>query len=150
MGFRANPDERNTGIRYRCSFCGKPQEQVRRLIAGPGGVYICDECVTLCHEIITEESQPGSQQTGGQSWTATTRSQASMSHKHQRATPTPTPCPECTSERILAEAGNNVRVIAFESGLRGGISAHTELWALVCPNCGYTSFYAKDPGKLLW
>jgi len=40
---------------YRCSFCGKSQELVSRLIAGPGGVYICDECVELCREIIEEE-----------------------------------------------------------------------------------------------
>lgn len=38
----------------RCSFCGKPQDQVRRLIAGPN-VYICDECIELCQEIIDEE-----------------------------------------------------------------------------------------------
>ena len=37
-----------------CSFCGKPQRQVRKLIAGPG-VYICDECVELCNEIVDEE-----------------------------------------------------------------------------------------------
>ncbi|MGI9060256.1 MAG: ATP-dependent Clp protease ATP-binding subunit ClpX [Ktedonobacteraceae bacterium] len=40
---------------YRCSFCGKSQDQVQRLIAGPGGVYICDECIDLCREIIDEE-----------------------------------------------------------------------------------------------
>ncbi len=45
------------GMTYRCSFCGKTQDQVQRLIAGPGGVYICDECVDLCREII-EEDQP--------------------------------------------------------------------------------------------
>ncbi len=38
----------------KCSFCGKPQDQVRRLVAGPG-VYICDECIELCQDIITEE-----------------------------------------------------------------------------------------------
>ncbi|MGI6662579.1 MAG: ATP-dependent Clp protease ATP-binding subunit ClpX [Bacillota bacterium] len=38
----------------KCSFCGKYQDQVKRLIAGPG-VYICDECIELCYEIITEE-----------------------------------------------------------------------------------------------
>src|SRR5919109_1000169 len=43
---------------YHCSFCGKSQDQVRRLIAGPGSVYICDECVELCREIIDEESRP--------------------------------------------------------------------------------------------
>jgi ATP-dependent Clp protease ATP-binding subunit ClpX len=41
---------------YHCSFCGKNQDQVRRLIAGPGAVYICDECVDLCREIIDEEA----------------------------------------------------------------------------------------------
>jgi ATP-dependent Clp protease ATP-binding subunit ClpX len=43
-------------VQYHCSFCGKNQDQVRRLIAGPGAVYICDECVDLCREIIDEES----------------------------------------------------------------------------------------------
>ena len=38
----------------KCSFCGKPQEQVRKLVAGPG-VYICDECIELCTEIVEEE-----------------------------------------------------------------------------------------------
>jgi len=38
----------------QCSFCGKTQDQVKRLIAGPN-VYICDECITLCNEIISDE-----------------------------------------------------------------------------------------------
>ena len=42
-------------MHYRCSFCNKGQEEVRRLIAGPNSVYICDECVQLCREIIEEE-----------------------------------------------------------------------------------------------
>lgn len=42
-------------VSYRCSFCGKPQEKVKRLIAGPGAVFICNECVALCQEIIDEE-----------------------------------------------------------------------------------------------
>ncbi|NWJ48254.1 MAG: ATP-dependent Clp protease ATP-binding subunit ClpX [Chloroflexi bacterium] len=46
---------RSGRVQYRCSFCGKGQEDVRRLIAGPGAVYICDECVDLCREIIDEE-----------------------------------------------------------------------------------------------
>ncbi|MBQ5920425.1 MAG: AAA family ATPase, partial [Selenomonadaceae bacterium] len=37
-----------------CSFCGKPQDMVRKLVAGPG-VYICDECIELCNEIVDEE-----------------------------------------------------------------------------------------------
>ena len=40
--------------KLKCSFCGKPQEQVKKLVAGPG-VYICDECIQLCNEIIEEE-----------------------------------------------------------------------------------------------
>lgn len=39
----------------RCSFCNKPQSQVRKLIAGPNGTYICDECINICSEIIEEE-----------------------------------------------------------------------------------------------
>ena len=45
---------KSTKVPYRCSFCGKSQEQVRKLIAGQG-VYICDECINLCQEIIEEE-----------------------------------------------------------------------------------------------
>ena len=41
-----------------CSFCGKSQKQVKKLIAGPG-VYICDECLDLCNEILSEEGPVG-------------------------------------------------------------------------------------------
>ena len=46
---------RNSEDKIRCSFCGKSQDQVRKLIAGPNGAYICDECVDICAEIIEEE-----------------------------------------------------------------------------------------------
>lgn len=46
-----------------CSFCGKTQEEVRKLVAGPG-VYICDECVDLCNDILTEELEDSSSFTG--------------------------------------------------------------------------------------
>ncbi len=62
----------------KCSFCGKSQEQVRKLIAGPG-VYICDECVELCNEILDEELISSPLATGH--------------HKHksaQKSTPTKT------------------------------------------------------------
>ena len=39
----------------RCSFCNKTQSQVRKMIAGPSGTYICDDCVAICTEIIEEE-----------------------------------------------------------------------------------------------
>lgn len=41
--------------KLRCSFCNKTQDQVRKLIAGPNGAYICDECVDICSEIIGDE-----------------------------------------------------------------------------------------------
>ena len=41
--------------RVRCSFCGKSQEQVKKLIAGNNNVFICDECIDLCAEILEEE-----------------------------------------------------------------------------------------------
>ncbi len=46
---------KNSDDRVRCSFCNKAQDQVRKLIAGPAGVYICDECVDICADIIEEE-----------------------------------------------------------------------------------------------
>ena len=48
------------GDLLKCSFCGKSQKQVKKLIAGPG-VYICDECIDLCNEIIEEELAEGSE-----------------------------------------------------------------------------------------
>lgn len=44
-----------TPTKIKCSFCGKPQDIVRKLIAGPNGIYICDECISLCSEIIEDE-----------------------------------------------------------------------------------------------
>ena len=44
-----------TGSDIRCSFCNKTQGQVRKLIAGPAGVYICDECIDICADILEEE-----------------------------------------------------------------------------------------------
>ena len=46
---------KNSEDRVRCSFCNKTQGQVKKLIAGPAGVYICDECVEICADIIEEE-----------------------------------------------------------------------------------------------
>ena len=50
-------DERKERRHTRCSFCGKGQDQVRKLIAGPG-VFICDQCVELCNQVIRDEDQP--------------------------------------------------------------------------------------------
>ncbi|MEW6220483.1 MAG: ATP-dependent Clp protease ATP-binding subunit ClpX [Thermodesulfobacteriota bacterium] len=48
--------ERSGGLELHCSFCGKAQDEVKKLIAGPA-VYICDECIELCNEIVREESR---------------------------------------------------------------------------------------------
>ena len=52
----------NSSEHLKCSFCGKSQRQVKKLIAGPG-VYICDECIDLCNEIIEEELDQGTEAT---------------------------------------------------------------------------------------
>ncbi len=54
------PPKGGSRVVYSCSFCGKNQEHVRRLIAGPGSVYICDECVELCRDIIQEDATTAS------------------------------------------------------------------------------------------
>ena len=46
---------RNVDEKLRCSFCNKTQDQVKKLIAGPNGAYICDECVGICADILDEE-----------------------------------------------------------------------------------------------
>jgi ATP-dependent Clp protease ATP-binding subunit ClpX len=53
-----------SGDLLKCSFCGKSQKQVKKLIAGPG-VYICDECIDLCNEIIEEELSEATESTWG-------------------------------------------------------------------------------------
>ncbi len=47
---------RGSRTEHSCSFCGKPQSQVRRLLAGPGRVFICDRCVQLCQQVIEEDN----------------------------------------------------------------------------------------------
>ncbi len=47
----------------RCSFCNKTQDQVRKMIAGPSGVYICDECVEICADIVEEEYEEEAEET---------------------------------------------------------------------------------------
>lgn len=43
-----------------CSFCGKPKELTKRLVAGPNGLYICDECVEICRDVLKEDNDEGS------------------------------------------------------------------------------------------
>jgi ClpX C4-type zinc finger len=49
-------DSSEQSTKSGCSFCGKRQDDVRKLIAGPRNVYICEECVELCNDIIAEET----------------------------------------------------------------------------------------------
>jgi hypothetical protein len=55
----------------QCSFCGKAQDQVRKLVAGPG-VYICDGCIQLCNEVISTEPPRRPQDGSPGQWVATT------------------------------------------------------------------------------
>ena len=55
---------KNSESKIRCSFCNKSQDQVRKMIAGPAGVYICDECVEICADIIDEELEGGINEEG--------------------------------------------------------------------------------------
>jgi aspartate carbamoyltransferase catalytic subunit len=73
-------------VAYKCSFCGKTQQQTKRLIAGPNGVYICDECVALCREIIEEEAQLAPPASG--QWTAKANASVSTSAPLTSAAPT--------------------------------------------------------------
>lgn len=53
-GFLMSRDNDSKGKTMRCSFCGKTQDEVGKLVAGPGGVCICDNCIELCLEIIED------------------------------------------------------------------------------------------------
>ena len=57
------PEAEEPSKTYTCSFCGKSQDEVRKLIAGPT-VYICDECIDLCNDIIAEEVEEEAQLEG--------------------------------------------------------------------------------------
>ena len=54
---------RDNNKQFRCSFCNKTQDQVRKLVAGPKGVYICDECIEVCAEIMEDEFEEYSDDT---------------------------------------------------------------------------------------
>jgi ATP-dependent protease Clp ATPase subunit len=83
---------------YNCSFCGKPQERVRRLIAGPGGVYICNECIELCEEIISDEGQ--------QTSAGILLTESLMAETRERFSPSLGQCPLCG--KPLTRAMNRV------------------------------------------
>ena len=52
------------GTLFHCTFCGKSERQVGKLISGPGGIFICDECVDLCNEILDEEEFAAENESG--------------------------------------------------------------------------------------
>jgi len=125
---------------YHCSFCGKNQDQVERLIAGPGRVFICDECVSCCQGIIEEGRAPRHAATNAPDQAAVEQ----VPDEHQLPAPLPGRCPECRAERAVAQGMSTMQLTTTNISL----DSTTELWALVCPQCGYTTFYAKDPNKL--
>lgn len=90
---------------YRCSFCHKPQDEVRRLIAGPNGVVICDECVALCQDIIVQEGgSPASKATGYAADDAATRTtEVRVGEDTWRVTAGPEVHPEGALARITPD-----------------------------------------------
>jgi DNA-directed RNA polymerase subunit RPC12/RpoP len=125
-------------MNYKCSFCGKSQDQVQRLIAGPGA-YICDECIALCQEIIEEEQVIIKEERPGK---------AASLQPQQDYLPALSPCPECHSERLLAETTSTIRLIEYRVSRREANIETAPLWAAVCSKCGHTTFYAKKPETL--
>ncbi|MGH2449551.1 MAG: nicotinate phosphoribosyltransferase [Chloroflexota bacterium] len=60
---------KNRPPQYRCSFCSRSQEQVSRMIGGPNGVFICNECVGLCQDIVDEDATSPAEVGTGSGWT---------------------------------------------------------------------------------
>ena len=50
-------NNKNNDEQLFCSFCGKPKELAKKLVAGPNGVYICDECIDICKEVLREDEE---------------------------------------------------------------------------------------------
>ena len=58
MANKRNDSDKN-GKQVKCSFCGQTQSQVGQMIAGPGGIYICDECISTCNDILKLQAKEG-------------------------------------------------------------------------------------------
>jgi predicted RNA-binding Zn-ribbon protein involved in translation (DUF1610 family) len=72
-----------------------------------------------------------------------------MAKKNSNQAPTPSACPECGTQRVLSEGINTLRVHKVNAQFVPGIThSDSEFWALVCPECGHSTLYAKDPQHL--
>lgn len=69
--------------------------------------------------------------------------------EHQISLSAGSPCPECGAARIVADALGYVRLVRAGALIPGATRAVSECAALVCPRCGHTTFYAKDPERLI-
>lgn len=146
----------------KCSFCGKSQEQVRKLIAGPG-VYICDECVELCNEILDEELYEGQ----GRAAAATPASAASRegpAKKSSRPRPTLAQLPKPAeirrhldqyvigqdqAKKVLSVAVYNHYKRLYSAGQDDGVEIQKSNILLIGPTGSGKTLLAETLAKLL-
>ncbi len=146
----------------KCSFCGKSQEQVRKLIAGPG-VYICDECVELCNEILDEELYEGQ----GRAAAATPASAASRegpAKKSSRPRPTLAQLPKPAeirrhldqyvigqdqAKKVLSVAVYNHYKRLYSAGQEDGVEIQKSNILLIGPTGSGKTLLAETLAKLL-
>lgn len=102
------PIDRGRG-RKRCSFCGKAQREVGKLVAGPRGLYICDGCVRRCNSIVEKPNPPRVRPTGSAAMAVGAQKPVATARPPQRAAASAAPLPEAVVPRkIFERLGENV------------------------------------------
>jgi len=145
----------------KCSFCGKSQEQVRKLIAGPG-VYICDECVELCNEILDEELYEGQGRAQEPAPASTSRESSPKKSSRPRPTLAQLPKPaeirrhldqyvigQDQAKKVLSVAVYNHYKRLYSTGQEDGIEIQKSNILLIGPTGSGKTLLAETLAKLL-